>query len=619
VNVHVTHFYVLLKDNVGEFYADDQLICSRPLGEAPSALSLTPVSTLSHEQMSEEAVASFPNSLAEAPRELKLHGVSLKVPPQKSTRDLRNTQHYIASTLIPFLSTNSFPKDAVFITAGFAGSALAAGFVARLYGGSKVYAVSDDTALIATLKKNNALGNLELLRTAEVSALLGGGGLFRRRSSSPLPHVVLIGDATHIMGPSGLLAQVRKASVDHSLCVLSETEIPGNQIFGETGTEYDIACTVAVVGPQARALTHHGSHYAKVRHGVDIVIPMYNSRNYIVQCISSLLVQGRNDIRVIVVDDESSDGSGDVVRRSFGSNPNVTLLRKPNGGCASARNYGMMHSDASHITFVDADDFVDAGMFAQLYDLALYTGCEIVQGGFLWYEEDPDGKVVRRPSYEVSQFANHPVQKFRDREIIHIHAHELVLGQPSIWRRVYRRDFLRAKRLSFVENIRAYDDYLFHLESIYAARSVFMIKDLNYQYRQHPSQDIKQGDERHFYELYMFRLLLIRSLEHGWHDFNPFMRSVINTVNWSTKIIRDDLVTPFLKAAAEFCVAVEKCYGENHFGEAGAARIEHTDFRFFYKAQKEATRGINGGAMWAYISSLGHHPDTLRLVRANKF
>ena len=83
---------------------------------------------------------------------------------------------------------------------------------------------------------------------------------------------------------------------------------------------------------------------------------MYNARDYILDCVNGIIGTGAPQVRAVVVDDGSTDGCGDLVRQTFGDDPRVRVISKPNGGCASARNYGRMHSDASHIAFVDADD-----------------------------------------------------------------------------------------------------------------------------------------------------------------------------------------------------------------------------------------------------------------------
>ena len=88
---------------------------------------------------------------------------------------------------------------------------------------------------------------------------------------------------------------------------------------------------------------------------VDVLVAAYNEAPVIVRTISSLLACRNVDQRIIVVDDGSTDGTGDVVEGAFGNHPNVTLIRKSNGGKASALNLALSASEAEVVVGVDAD------------------------------------------------------------------------------------------------------------------------------------------------------------------------------------------------------------------------------------------------------------------------
>ena len=88
---------------------------------------------------------------------------------------------------------------------------------------------------------------------------------------------------------------------------------------------------------------------------VDVLVAAYNEAAVIVRTVSSLLATRGADVRVIVVDDGSTDGTGDVVEKAFGADPRVSLQRKANGGKASALNVALEHATADVVVGVDAD------------------------------------------------------------------------------------------------------------------------------------------------------------------------------------------------------------------------------------------------------------------------
>jgi glycosyltransferase involved in cell wall biosynthesis len=86
---------------------------------------------------------------------------------------------------------------------------------------------------------------------------------------------------------------------------------------------------------------------------VSVIIPAYNTEGYLAETIRSVLDQTYDDFEVIVVDDGSSDGTL-ALARSF--EPRITVLTKPNGGPASARNLAIRNSRGDYIAFLDSDD-----------------------------------------------------------------------------------------------------------------------------------------------------------------------------------------------------------------------------------------------------------------------
>ncbi len=302
-------------------------------------------------------------------------------------------------------------------------------------------------------------------------------------------------------------------------------------------------------------------NFATRQQRLDVVVAMYNAGEYICECVDSVLADGNADIRVIVVDDGSTDGCGDLVAKRYADNERVRLVHKANGGCASARNFGRQCSDASHIAFIDADDRVDPGLFTALLETARYTGAFVAQAEFAFLTLDEDtGEEVLTPSYEATSYPHPGDTCVGPHDFTWIPGAAIAVGQPTIWRRVHRRDFLDRKDIWFPEHVRAFDDQIFQLLVAQYCGSLAHLKGHAYHYRQHPAQDIKQGDERHFYSFNMFRNLLLRALDENWPDIAPLMRSLLNTLGWSHGGLRDDLKMPFLEGAAKFLAVVSKTF-----------------------------------------------------------
>lgn len=90
---------------------------------------------------------------------------------------------------------------------------------------------------------------------------------------------------------------------------------------------------------------------------ISVVIPIYNARKYINKCITSVLNQTFRNIEVILVDDGSTDGSGNICDKYNKNFSNIKVVHKKNGGLSDARNCGLKVSSGEYISFLDADDW----------------------------------------------------------------------------------------------------------------------------------------------------------------------------------------------------------------------------------------------------------------------
>jgi glycosyltransferase involved in cell wall biosynthesis len=111
-----------------------------------------------------------------------------------------------------------------------------------------------------------------------------------------------------------------------------------------------------VTGPRvaARALAGHDSPGGVEL--VSVIIPAYNAAATVERTISSVRNQTYSDLEMQVVDDGSTDETAAIVQRLADIDHRITLLRKPNGGLVSARNYGIAHAGGEYIAPIDADD-----------------------------------------------------------------------------------------------------------------------------------------------------------------------------------------------------------------------------------------------------------------------
>ena len=102
---------------------------------------------------------------------------------------------------------------------------------------------------------------------------------------------------------------------------------------------------------------------------VSIIIPIYNSENYLTDCIESAVSQTYSDIEIILVNDGSTDGSEKICRSYEEKDQRVRLINQSNAGVSAARNAGLDASTGDLIAFIDSDDSVENDYIEYLFDL----------------------------------------------------------------------------------------------------------------------------------------------------------------------------------------------------------------------------------------------------------
>lgn len=132
---------------------------------------------------------------------------------------------------------------------------------------------------------------------------------------------------------------------------------------------------------------------------LQIVIPMFNSEKYIVECIDSILMQNtKYTYRLIVIDDGSTDNAVELLRSTY-SPESFELICQSNQGTASARNVGLKNICADYVMFVDADDVITPGTIDAMLDVAYSNKANIVEGGY----EVFDNGITRQHDHEYGQ------------------------------------------------------------------------------------------------------------------------------------------------------------------------------------------------------------------------
>ena len=120
---------------------------------------------------------------------------------------------------------------------------------------------------------------------------------------------------------------------------------------------------------------------------ISVVVPVYNMKRYLAKCVDSLLAQTYKDYEIILVDDGSTDESGELCEQEAKRSEKIRVVHKQNGGLSSARNCGIDCAKGEHIIFPDPDDWVESNYLEYLLAIKEKENADLSICGFFRYDQ----------------------------------------------------------------------------------------------------------------------------------------------------------------------------------------------------------------------------------------
>lgn len=120
---------------------------------------------------------------------------------------------------------------------------------------------------------------------------------------------------------------------------------------------------------------------------ISVIVPIYNTEKYLVECVESLRKQTYSNIEIILVDDGSTDASIEICDEFAEKDSRVKVFHKKNEGVAVARNFGIQQSNGQYVVIVDSDDVAVDRMIEVLYTQIKEKDADIAVGNYYIYDE----------------------------------------------------------------------------------------------------------------------------------------------------------------------------------------------------------------------------------------
>ena len=211
---------------------------------------------------------------------------------------------------------------------------------------------------------------------------------------------------------------------------------------------------------------------------VSIIVPVYNEEEYVSTCLISLINQTLDDIEIILIDDNSTDNSLNILLDYAKKYPNIKVYHnEKNIGQGASRNRGLSLATGEYIGFVDSDDYIRNTMYEDMYKAVLNNNYpEVVTTEIMFVKDD---SYANRDLEFLARGKEKIINPMLDKNAV-------ISESPAVCNKIFRRDTL--KDFYFVEDS-LFEDIPFSYTKYMEASKVVSVSSINYFYR----RDINRG------------------------------------------------------------------------------------------------------------------------------
>lgn len=247
---------------------------------------------------------------------------------------------------------------------------------------------------------------------------------------------------------------------------------------------------------------------------ITVVVPVFNVESYLEKCVNSICKSTYKNIEIILVDDGSTDYSGDICDICKTKDKRISVVHKSNGGLSSARNAGIELAKGEYILFIDSDDFIENTMIEHLADAAKKYGAEVIQGGYKKVDEHLKVHYQFVPNNKICNEKKEILEEFL------INSNISVIACGKLFKSKLFKNGLR-----FMEG-RNHEDNIFLADLLEYIQSYVSINKAEYLYLIRNESIVNQKfNEKKLDAIYAMRYM-INKIEIKWPSYSKYIRAL---------------------------------------------------------------------------------------------
>lgn len=241
---------------------------------------------------------------------------------------------------------------------------------------------------------------------------------------------------------------------------------------------------------------------------ISIVIPVYNTVDYLEKCLSSVCNQTYKNLEIICVDDGSFDGSEKIVDVFAERDKRVIVIHKRNGGESSARNAGLNLCTGDYIGFIDCDDWIEPEMYEDLVSALEKNTVDMVATGYYIDTDSGSKRAKNLLTVTTNVFNRHQLMEY-------VYRRDDYRGFTGYnWCKLFKKDILKNKTGSWIlydEKLKIGGDILYFSEVALNTNSAIYVDESYYHYYQRDNSTYHSKNEKMWLDILLTYMKVIEN------------------------------------------------------------------------------------------------------------
>ena len=243
---------------------------------------------------------------------------------------------------------------------------------------------------------------------------------------------------------------------------------------------------------------------------VSVIIPVYNTENYLRQCLDSVIGQTFDDMEIICVNDGSTDSRPQILEEYAARDNRIRVIHKQNGGLVSARKTGIKMASGQYIGYVDSDDWIEPEMYETLYLSASSSKADLVScGHFL----EGAYTTIHMDTVEEGFYSGERMGFLRDHTIYRLDKKEAGI-RASLCYKLFTRELITKGQHAVPNDLTMAEDKMCLLTCILECSSVLILKRAFYHYRINAQSMVHASDTDYLLRVNAVYQYLLKLYQH---------------------------------------------------------------------------------------------------------